>query len=58
LDTEGMKLVFELIGQWGFPIFVATYSLFKLNKTVEENTKVMIQIATLLNIKNEELGIK
>jgi hypothetical protein len=46
--------IINFISQVGFPIAVATYSLVKLEKTIQENTKVMIQIAERLEIKENE----
>jgi len=40
----------QLISQVGFPIAVATYTLVKLNKTIEQNTAVMIKIASKLEV--------
>jgi len=42
-----------VISQVGFPIAVATYALVTLNKTVKENTTVMIKIAAKLNIGDD-----
>ncbi|MCT4564167.1 MAG: YvrJ family protein [Maledivibacter sp.] len=48
-----MDLV-QLIGQVGFPIAVATFSLLRLEKTMKENTRVMIRICERLEIKEVE----
>lgn len=46
--------VLNAISTVGFPIAVATYSLVVLNKTVQENTKVMIQISEKLDLKESQ----
>ncbi|MDD4439118.1 MAG: YvrJ family protein [Tissierellia bacterium] len=46
--------IINVISQVGFPIAVATYSLVVLNKTVQENTKVMQRIANKLEIVLDE----
>lgn len=43
--------ILQAISQVGFPIAVATYSLVVLNKTVAENTKVMIKVSEKLDIR-------
>lgn len=40
----------QLISQVGFPIAIATYSIVVLNKTVQNNTKMLNIIATKLGI--------
>lgn len=37
--------IINVVSQVGFPIAVASYSLIVLNKTVSENTKVMIRLS-------------
>lgn len=34
----------QAISQVGFPIAVASYSLIVLNKTIQENTKVLVRL--------------
>jgi len=46
--------IINAISQVGFPIAVAAYSLVVLNKTVQENTKVMQRIANKLDIVLDE----
>lgn len=48
MDIPG---VIQVISQVGFPIAVATYSLVVLNNTVQENTAIMIKLATKLDIE-------
>lgn len=43
--------ILQAISQVGFPIAVATYSLVVLNKTVRENTEVMIRISEKLDLR-------
>lgn len=40
------------IGNNGFAIGVAAYSLVVLNRTIAKNTKVLTQIATRLEVKD------
>lgn len=42
--------VLQAISQVGFPIAVATFSLVKLDKTIQKNTEIMTKIATLLKV--------
>jgi hypothetical protein len=58
LETEGLKIIFELIGQWGFPIFVATYSLLKLNSTIGDNTKAIISMQEMVKNMIESKEVK
>ncbi|UWG95508.1 YvrJ family protein [Dehalobacter sp. DCM] len=37
-----------LIGQLGFPIAVASYTLIKLDQTIKENTKCMMEMKGLI----------
>ncbi|WP_353853157.1 YvrJ family protein [Dehalobacter restrictus] len=37
-----------LIGQLGFPIAVASYTLVVLNQTVKKNTECLIEMKTLI----------
>lgn len=41
--------IITVIGQVGFPIAVATYTLIVLNKTIKENTQILIEMKTLIN---------
>lgn len=41
--------IITVISQVGFPIAVATYTLIVLNKTIKENTKILIEMKTLIN---------
>jgi hypothetical protein len=54
MDNDSLKIVFELIGQWGFPIFVATYSLLKLNATIGENTKAIISMQEMIKTMSQK----
>lgn len=45
--------IVSVISQVGFPIAVACYSLIVLNKTVQQNTEIMIKIATKLDLEKE-----
>lgn len=40
----------SFISQVGFPIAVASYSLVVLNKTIKENTRIMIKIGSKLDV--------
>jgi hypothetical protein len=55
MDTT-LNDVLQAINSVGFPIVISIYTLFKLNKTIENNTKVMIQVATKLDIPVDEGG--
>lgn len=50
------EALIQIIGQVGFPIAVATYTLVILNKTVQDNTKVMTKIAAKLDIEEKSGG--
>ena len=45
--------VVNVISQVGFPIAVAIYSLVVLNKTIQQNTEIMIKIATKLDLERD-----
>lgn len=36
--------ILQAISQVGFPIAVASYSLVVLNRTIQENTKVLVRL--------------
>jgi len=44
-----------LISQFGFPIFVALYFMLRMEKTLKQNTEIMIQIKEVINKCN---GVK
>lgn len=46
--------IINIISQVGFPIAVATYMMVVLNKTVQQNTRVMQKIANKLDIILDE----
>jgi hypothetical protein len=53
-----MDEIITMISQVGFPIVVAMYSLIRLEKTVQENTKVMNIIAERLKVDTERVDTK
>lgn len=46
--------IVQVVSQVGFPITVAGYSLIVLNKTIQENTKIMTRIAAKLDIITDD----
>lgn len=44
-----------IVSQVGYPIAVSIYTLVVLNKNLQENTKVMNQIAERLRLENKEV---
>lgn len=49
-----VNMVTTFINAVGFPIFVAVFCLFKLDKTVKDNTSVMTQLVVSINKSNVE----
>jgi hypothetical protein len=47
--------ILQAITTVGFPIVVSGFMLLKMNKTIENNTKVMTIIATKLGIEESEV---
>jgi len=46
-----METAISVISQVGFPIFVALYVLFRMEKTINENTKAIRSVLDLVNKK-------
>lgn len=46
-----METAISVISQVGFPIFVALYVLFRMEKTIKENTKAIRSVLDLFNKK-------
>jgi hypothetical protein len=49
MDTQ----ILSLISQYGFPMVVAMFSLIRLEKTIQANTKVMQAIAVKIGVPVE-----
>ncbi|NEW09428.1 YvrJ family protein [Paenibacillus sp. SYP-B3998] len=45
--------ILSLISQYGFPMVVAMFSLMRLEKTIQTNTKVMQAIAVKMGVSVE-----
>ena len=43
-----MEAVIPIISQIGFPIFVALYVLFRMEKTINENTKAIQSLMSIV----------
>jgi hypothetical protein len=52
-----MDELIQFVSQVGFPIVVAMYSLVRLEKTVQENTKVMLSISERLSLREEDKNV-
>ena len=51
-----MDSIVQLVGSVGFPIAACAYMMIKMNKSVEENTKVTNKLCNLIGLllsKNE-----
>lgn len=49
-----IDIVAQFISSVGFPIFVAVYTLFRLEKTIKENTKAINDLRVSLAKEKEE----
>lgn len=48
-----MSEIIDFISSVGFPIFVAVYTLFRLEKTIKENTKALYELKEVIASKKE-----
>jgi hypothetical protein len=58
MDSAGIQLLLQAVSTVGFPIVVCGYVLMKLNKTIENNTAIMIRVAEKLDIPSPQEGVK
>jgi len=51
---ESVTMVTQFINAVGFPVFVAVFCLFKLDKTIKENTSIMTKLVESISKSNTE----
>ena len=51
-----MQELIELIGQYGFPIFVCIWFMFRTEKIIAENTSAIIKLTVLVEKLVDKLG--
>lgn len=51
-----MEEIINIISNVGFPIAIATYVIIVLNKTLEENNKILTKLVEKIEILEEKEG--
>lgn len=58
MDNETVNIVTQVIGQLGFPIFVAVYMLLKSSKDNEKITTALNELKEAILLLNSRIGDK